>query len=287
MEFPKSETIENECDKKIWWWKECIEDAIESGLKMASNEFWVYYKLRVYETHGRYGFSVASVERLAEDTGLTVDQVMNALRELREKGIIFHIVCDKRVYRNRTKIDVTNRWCEERGLDVTKFIAGNRSLDGIPQLGEVTKTEQKPNKAVGESTEAVGESTGSVGESTAFPLMNKYKEQVKMNNADNDKRNELNAAFIFPKLFSKFKRAGIEVVNKKQAKEKLESLLTMFREEETNISEERIFDAADNYIDGNWESKSLQHFLSPNVFPYCLKNKVSQSSSIVKMGGYN
>lgn len=96
-------------------------------------------------------------------------------------------------------------------------------------------------------------------------------------------KNELNSVSIFPKLFSKFKRAGIEVVNKKQAKEKLESLLAMFREEDTDISLEKILEAADNYIDGTWDSKSLQHFLSPNVFPYCLKNTPNHSEGEVNL----
>ncbi len=82
----------------------------------------------------------------------------------------------------------------------------------------------------------------------------------------------LSINILFPKLVSTFKRAGFTIVNKKQLKEKTEKLLEMFKEDGTNITINQFIDAANNFINGDWDGKSFQKFLSPNVFPYCLKN---------------
>lgn len=81
-----------------------IKEAQAVGLNWLSQAFLVYQKIRWYETDGRFGFMVASTDTLGEQFGLTVAQTEQILKHLHNVGLIQHIWCDKKVYRNKTKI---------------------------------------------------------------------------------------------------------------------------------------------------------------------------------------
>ena len=81
-----------------------IREALTKGIKFGSKEFFVYSQLRWYETDGKFGFCVAGDERLGQDLGMTATEVKNALNRLKDCGLVEHVWCDKRVYRNKTKV---------------------------------------------------------------------------------------------------------------------------------------------------------------------------------------
>ena len=81
-----------------------IKEARAAGLDWLSQAFLIYQKIRWYETDGKFGFMVASSETLGEQFGLKTRQVELILQHLQSKGLIQHIWCDKKVYRNKTKV---------------------------------------------------------------------------------------------------------------------------------------------------------------------------------------
>lgn len=148
--FPASENIEKKSDKKTWFWTECLEDAKKSGCKIGTTEFWLVYKIRVYETHGDYKFCVAGTSRLSEDIGVTPKQVEAALMNACQTKKLFHIWSDKKVYRNKTKIYVTRQWLEEKGLNpqfLTIMARGKRNSHYVTgtvlENGEVVDVKAK------------------------------------------------------------------------------------------------------------------------------------------------
>ena len=172
--FPACENVERKEDLKTWFWTECLESARRAGCKVGTTEFWVAYKIRVYETHGKFGFCVASIETLAEDVGVSVSQATKALQNLCIRGKLFHIWCDKKVYRNKSKLYVTKEWCEERGIDPTNLLVLNKGKKNEKVLGgspQTTSREVETTSKEVETTSAEAETTSKEVES---PLMNKY-----------------------------------------------------------------------------------------------------------------
>ena len=88
----------------LFFRKGIIDEARQKGVEWNTIEFLVYQRLRWYETDGKFGFMVASNEHLAEEYGLNVRQVKDALCRLASAGLVVHVWCDKKVYRNKTKI---------------------------------------------------------------------------------------------------------------------------------------------------------------------------------------
>lgn len=81
-----------------------IKEAQAAGLNWLSQAFLVYQKIRWYETDGKFGFMVAGADTLGEQFGLTTQQTEQILKHLHNVGLIQHIWCDKKVYRNKTRI---------------------------------------------------------------------------------------------------------------------------------------------------------------------------------------
>lgn len=182
--FPASENIEKKSDKKTWFWTECLEDSKKSGCKMGTTEFWLVYKIRVYETHGDYKFCVAGISRLAEDIGATPKQVEAALMNACQTKKLFHIWSDKKVYRNKTKIYVTRQWLEEKGLNpqfLTIMARGKRNSHYVTgtvlENGEVVnvKAECLDAETKCENVETKCQNVVSKCENVVSPRMNKYK----------------------------------------------------------------------------------------------------------------
>ena len=100
--------------------KQFIDEARALKIKPLTNEFWVYHQHRSYEKFGKYGFCVAGVPQMAKDCGLTDKQVLSAYRQLMDKGAIQHIWCDSKVYRNKTKVYVSQALINERKIALTE-----------------------------------------------------------------------------------------------------------------------------------------------------------------------
>ena len=186
--FPACENVESKHDKKTWFWTECLNDARSVGCKVGTTEFWTIYKIRVYETHGSYGYCVAGIDKLAEDVGVSPDQMKRTLENLCRKGRLFHIWCDRKVYRNKTKLFVTKQWCEERGInpEMVKVLAkGKKNENSLALKATSENVETTSENVVFEK--ATSQNVEATSENVVSPLMNKYKriskstEQVKMN----------------------------------------------------------------------------------------------------------
>lgn len=223
----------------------------------------LYNQIRYYEDYGKLkvGYSVAGKESLAEQFGVSVKQIENAYNTLTNvKHLGSWVVCDEKVFRNVKKIWVSNvRQARGTMEDVAKMLENSyeKRAELLCDKSNTLTPEELPS--LDDPCPKVIESKRKVSEAEAECL---------------------NVNVVFPKLVSKFKRAGFTIINKKQLKEKTEALLKMFSEDESTISLNQILQAADNYISGNWDTKSLQHFLSPNVFPYCLKEAPSAPQQI-------
>lgn len=172
--FPACENVERKEDLKTWFWTECLESAKRAGCKVGTTEFWVAYKIRVYETHGKFGFCVASIETLAEDVGVSVEQATKALRNLCSRGKLFHIWCDKRVYRNKSKLYVTREWCEERGVDPTNLLVLERGKKNEKVLGSGSQTDSRESETDSKESEPDSKELETDSKELESPLMNKY-----------------------------------------------------------------------------------------------------------------
>lgn len=177
--FPACENIEKKSDRKTWFWTDCLDVAKKSGCSLGTIEFWLVYKIRVYETHGDYKFCIAGVDKLAKDIGVTPKQIEIALMDACKTGKLYHIWCDKKVYRNKTKIYVTKDWLNERGLNpqfLTLKARGGKNTHYITgtalESGEVVNV--KSIKTKGETLETKVQTLETKGETLEFPHMNKY-----------------------------------------------------------------------------------------------------------------
>ena len=74
------------------------------NVDVLSGAFLVYHQLRWYETDGKFGFCVAGYEKIGQPYGFSGKQVENFLNYLQQMGLVEHIWCDKKVYRNKTRI---------------------------------------------------------------------------------------------------------------------------------------------------------------------------------------
>lgn len=75
------------------------------GVDWLSREGLVYQRIRFWETDGKYGFMVEGEQSMSEYfVGSTPEQIRTCLKNLQKKGLVFHVQCDQRVYRNKTKI---------------------------------------------------------------------------------------------------------------------------------------------------------------------------------------
>ena len=183
--FPACENIENKEDEKTWFWTEALECAKESGCKPGTMEFWVVYKLRVYETHGRYKVSVASIDTLAEDLGCSSEKIKNTLSNLCVKGRLVHIWCDKKVYRNKTKIFVTKRWCKEHNVDIEQVKVLPHGKNNEQIFNEKTTSGNVETTSGNVETTFINVETTSGN--VVYPYMNKYNNKYKRMSINNNK----------------------------------------------------------------------------------------------------
>lgn len=107
-------------DEHIVLNRQFVDEARRFGIKPLTNMFWVYQQHRSYEKFGKFGFCVAGVDKIAEDCSLTKKQVLDSYTKLMEKGAIHHIWCDSKVYRNKTKIYVSQPLIDEKRMVITE-----------------------------------------------------------------------------------------------------------------------------------------------------------------------
>lgn len=81
-----------------------MKEAMVKDVDVLSGAFLVYHQLRWYETDGKFGFCVAGYEKIGQPYGFSGKQVENFLNYLQQMGLVEHIWCDKKVYRNKTRI---------------------------------------------------------------------------------------------------------------------------------------------------------------------------------------
>jgi len=224
----------------------------------------LYNQIRYYEDYGKLkvGYCVAGKEALAEQFGVTVKQIEQAYNHLTNTYHLGNwILCDEKVIRNVKKVWVSNvRQARGTMEEVAEMMDYSHSMRA--------KLSQHESKTL-----IAGELPS---------LDDPCPKVIESKSLESEKQEHLRTEVVFPKLFSKFKRAGFIIVNKKQLKEKTDNLLNMLRDDGTDISLEQLLEAADNYIEGDWKNKSFQNFLHPNIFPYCLKETGRKSTSNIK-----
>lgn len=113
-----------------------ILESLAKGVPFGSKEFLLYHQLRWYETDGKHGFCFAGYDRLAKDVGLTEAEVKDALCRLRGAGLVEHIWCDKKAYRNKTKIwmSIVRLSGVCTNIDAIKVLKkGKRNTDVLPK----------------------------------------------------------------------------------------------------------------------------------------------------------
>lgn len=225
----------------------------------------LYNQIRYYEDYGKLkvGYSVAGKESLAEQFGVSVKQIENAYNTLTNiKHLGSWVVCDEKVFRNVKKIWVSNvRQARGTMEDVAKML--ENSYEKRAEL-----LCDKSNTLTPQELPSLDDPCPKVIESKSL--------------VSGAQAERLRTDVVFPKLVSTFKRAGFLVVNKKQLREKTDALLQMLSESDEAISINDILSAADNYIKGDWDNKSFLRFLSPNIFPYCLKERERRPTANIK-----
>lgn len=226
----------------------------------------LYNQIRYYEDFGKLkvGYSVASKQALAEQFGVTIAQIEQAYNHLTNT---YHlgswVICDEKVFRNVKKVWVSNvRQARGSMEDVVKMLENSHKMRA--------KLSQHESKTL-----IAGELPS---------LDDPCPKVIESNELESEKLERLETNVVFPQLVSKFRRAGFQIINKKQLKEKTDRLLDTIYEDGAQLTLVDIIDAADKYINGSWEHKTLQNFLSPNIFPYCVTQKTPASEPA---GGYN
>lgn len=226
----------------------------------------LYNQIRYYEDYGKLkiGYSVASKQTLAEQFGVTVAQIEQAYNHLTNT---YHlgswVICDEKIFRNVKKVWVSNvRQARGSMEDVAEMLENSHKMRA--------KLSQHESKTL------------TAGELPS--LDDPCPKVIESNGIESSKLERLRTDVVFPKLVSKFKKAGFQIINKKQLREKTDALLDTIYNDEAEVTIVDILTAADNYIAGSWERKTLQNFLSPNVFPYCMNQKEIKGDI---PGGYN
>ena len=115
-----------------------IMEALECGVEFGSKEFFVYAQLRYWETDGKFGICVAGAESISESIGITPKEVTDALDRLKKKGLVQHVWCDKRVYRNKTKVWVSTVRLSQvcTNVDAIKVLKDGKK--NLKMLGKTT-----------------------------------------------------------------------------------------------------------------------------------------------------
>jgi DNA-binding Lrp family transcriptional regulator len=117
-----------------------VEEALKQGLKFGSNMFRVYHQLRWFEEEGKYGWNVANFATIGTYVNLTEEEVTVAMDKLRERGIVQHILTDKRWYRKKTDLWATTICLRRREIDYinARIGAHNSTPNSIVKLSETT-----------------------------------------------------------------------------------------------------------------------------------------------------
>lgn len=169
-----------------------IREALTKDIKFGSKEFFVYSQLRWYETDGKFGFCVAGDERLGQDLGMTATEVKNALNRLKDCGLVEHVWCDKRVYRNKTKVWMSmvrlSQVCTN--VDAIKVLK-----DGARNIAVLGKTVSPQTETVRAQTETVSPQTVAspvtTGVGNTKEILNKYASSADASDARTSKEEEV------------------------------------------------------------------------------------------------
>lgn len=228
----------------------------------------LYNQIRYYEDYGKLkiGYCVAGKEAFAEQFKVTVKQIENAYNTLTNiKHLGCWVECDEKVFRNVKKIWVSYVR-QRRGTmeDAVKILTN--SYEKRAEL-----LQKKSNALIEKELPSLNDLCPKVIESKQL-----------LSESEGEDGPILKVEIIFPKLVSKFKKAGFSIVNKTLLKDKTRTLLEMLQSEDAALDINDILAAADNYINGSWDDKSLLRFLSPTIFPYCLKEKNTKPSANVE-----
>lgn len=162
-----------------------IKEAVAVGLDWLSEAFLTYQELRWYETDGRYGVCVAGSERLGEPYGFSSRQVDNHLQFLQKYGLVEHVWCDKKVYRNKIKIWVSTARLSglsncaeiirvlERGKKNTHFLSTiNGRINGPMSIKTADVSVETADGSVETADGSVGQSEKEQGRELTNELTN-------------------------------------------------------------------------------------------------------------------
>jgi len=170
--------------------KQFVDEARALKIKPLTNEFWVYHQHRSYEKFGKFGFCVAGIPQMAEDCGLTDKQVLSAYRQLMDKGAVQHIWCDSKVYRNKTKVYVSQALINERKIALTEKTLARTKRQKLTEKDEPIQLDQS-----GKSDYQSGKSDYQSGKSD----LNNYNKQLeKRENSDSGKPSSDPSPFFSP-----------------------------------------------------------------------------------------
>ena len=247
-----------------------ILEALEKGVQFGTKEFFVYSQLRWYETDGKFGFCVAGNERLGEDVGMTEKEVEWALRRLNDAGLVEHVWCDKKVYRNKTKLWISVVRLAGVCTNVDAIRVLKKGKKNVAMLGETVRGETKTTRGSVETTR------GSVGASPVTTGVGNTNRNTNRNNNNN------NSVMLNEELVGTLFDIGQDygqVLTRDQRIQLIKSsgLTRVY------IAPRQLRDASLDYRDSNMSNKSVESFLKPKVLELFLKRHL-QPSQVKRMG---
>lgn len=122
-----------------------IKDMADVGLSWLTREGLLYQYIRYCETDGDDGFLNEPTETLAERFYADPEQARNALRNLKNFGLIECVGCDRDLYRGNTHIWASTKMLKEMGVDINSIrTIGNKKRAGenilnVPPRGVACK----------------------------------------------------------------------------------------------------------------------------------------------------
>jgi len=113
-----------------------IREAQEVGLDWFTLDMFVYHELRFMEDNGpsKEGFSFTGYSWYVEKLlGVTEKSILDSFTRLQKKGLVVHVCCDKRIFRNKTKL-----WISVVKLSGAKSMRD--ALDAVKKMQSVVDT---------------------------------------------------------------------------------------------------------------------------------------------------
>lgn len=210
-----------------------VNEAQSAGVEFNTLEMLVYERLRYYETEGKFklGYSVAGLSDYAEAFGVDEKSIQDTFSRLAKVGLVAHVYCDKRVYRNKTRLWISVARLSQslntkQAIDAIKIVGrGGKKPDYMLGKNGLLSSATDEESSVTNELSSVADELSSVADELGIekrPLMEKglRKDLERIKNKERKKVSKTISSYdtIFEKMevSSDLKEAFLELIKSRK-----------------------------------------------------------------------